>query len=187
MAIWAVSIAMALLLSSQVASTSSPTSLIKDVCASGRFNHTYYKFCLETLPSEPRVLSAANLVSISNALINAGISKAMKTQSYARKLLKRSGLKPDYRYVLQQCDAAYNYYRASFGSALKEVKEKDYQTANYDLRVTVADDIKGQCQKSLDSKKIKDGVISKGNDLMILFGEVAAQAVNRLPPHKRIR
>ncbi|XP_073020915.1 uncharacterized protein [Primulina eburnea] len=185
----AVSIAMitflasALVLSSipEVASTS-PSPLIKDVCGSTakEIKALDPKICAETLVSEPRVVAASNLVSMSIALLEAGISNATKTRSYVQKLLKRRGLKPDYKYVLQQCDGGYENFGWSFVSALGEVKEGEYDTATYDIKVGYTDNI-DECQNALSSKNVRDYAISRGNDFLVLIGEVGFNTVNRLP------
>ncbi|XP_075483836.1 uncharacterized protein LOC142523997 [Primulina tabacum] len=191
MADGAVSIAMitfllsTLLLSSipEVAICTSPSPLIKDVCGStAKEVKLDPKICAETLVSEPRVVAASNLVSMSIALIEAGISNATKTRSYVQKMLKRRGLKPDYKYVLQQCDSGYEHFGWSFASALGEVKEGEYDTATYDIKVGYTDNI-DECRNALSSKNVKDGAISRGNAFLFLIGEVGFNTVDRLPSH----
>ncbi|XP_073304690.1 uncharacterized protein [Primulina huaijiensis] len=117
---------------------------------------------------------------MSIALIEAGISNATKTRSYVQKLLKRRGLKPDYKYVLQQCDSGYEHFGWSFASALGEVKEGEYDISTYDLQVGSTDNI-DECRNAMSSKNVRDVAISRGNDFLFLIGEVGINTVDRLP------
>ncbi|XP_073304689.1 uncharacterized protein [Primulina huaijiensis] len=162
----------------KVASIAPASSLIKDVCV-GRELPIDFNLCVEILNSEPRVVSASDLTSIAIAITEAGLSKAKKTQWYVRKLQKQPGRTPDYGYVLQQCNAAYELYLVHFRNALDTVKYEDYLSAAYNLKAGYTDDI-NQCRNAQSSRKVKDAVISKGNELMLMFADVAFQTVDRL-------
>ncbi|KZV20085.1 invertase inhibitor [Dorcoceras hygrometricum] len=183
----AVSIAMAffasaILVSSftQVAGASSSTPIIRDVCAStGKQFQLDNKFCIETLSSESRIVAATDLVKMSLALIEAAMSNAAKTRDYVKNMLKQPGLKPDHRYVMQQCDIGYSNCYLSFGSALGETQEKEYFTATYDVKIAFTDNV-DFCRNALTSTKIQDEVLSRGNNFIYVFGAVAFDSLDRL-------
>ncbi|XP_073120969.1 uncharacterized protein [Henckelia pumila] len=174
-------LASALFLSSVPKVAGCNSSLILDVCGSTRKEvNLDQRICVATLESEPGVVAAKDLVSVSIALLEAGISNATKTRSYVQKLLKQPGLKPDHKYVLQKCDRGYEHFGWSFGSALGEVKEKEYDTATYDIKIGYTDNI-DECRNALSSKNVKDVAVSKGNEFIYVFGSVAFNTVDRLP------
>ncbi|KZV20084.1 invertase inhibitor [Dorcoceras hygrometricum] len=172
--------ASAILVSSftKVVGASSSTPMIRDACARTR-HQIDLEFCIETLASEPRIVAARDLVKMSLALIEAAMSNATKTRDYVKKLLKQPGLKPDQRYVMQQCDSGYSDCYISFRSALTEAQGKDYVTATYDVKIAFTDNV-DSCRNALTSKKISDGVLSRGNEFIYVFGAVAFDSLDRL-------
>ncbi|XP_073133762.1 uncharacterized protein [Henckelia pumila] len=175
-------LASTLVLSSVPQVASSPSPLIDDVCGSTSKEIKEFdtKMCIKTLESEPRIAAAKDLLSISIALLEFAISNVSKRQlSYVQKQLKQTGLKADYKYVLQTCEDAYKGFVSSFQSARGEIPGEP-DTATYDIMIGYSDDI-DTCRNAITSKKISDAEIWKGIHFANLIGQVSFNTVGRLP------
>lgn len=166
---------LSILLLFSTSNANSSSTLIERVCSSTR-NDFNLKSCVKVLQSEPRVASTTNLFDLSVGIIKSGISRATRTSRHVNSTLNKSSTNPNLKGALQDCKLAYDWIIGSFKSALGEVKEKEYQTATYDLLIGGTDNVI-YCEKAVASEGIKDEIILRGNKLAKIFGLSAFEAV----------
>ncbi|KAK6118773.1 hypothetical protein DH2020_047464 [Rehmannia glutinosa] len=155
------------------------SSLIEKACSDPRI-HSDLKLCIRILQSYPKIVSVANLLDLSIAIMETGISNATNTLAYVENLLNKSNVGPNLKGALKECKSSYDAVIVSFKSALNEIRwDKDYRTATYDLQIGSIDDIQ-LCLDNVASGKIKDGNILSGNKVVPIFGLSAYQVVDSL-------
>ncbi|RYQ93063.1 hypothetical protein Ahy_B09g099324 [Arachis hypogaea] len=130
--------------------------------------------CMDIMRSNPKMLSAKNIVQLSQAILELGISKGKEGQKFLKELAKKSKSP-----ALEQC-AGFDYdgVVGSFKSALGEIKE-DPMTANYDAKV--ASDGPDTCDRGLESEKIVNPAITELNKEIRLLSGIAFAATNFIP------
>lgn len=156
----------------------SSSALIKKACSTGRENFDV-NFCIHILQSQPTIASATNLFDLSIGIINSGIAASTNLRTHVESVLKKGTTDPNLRGALQDCKSSYDAVIVSLGSALGETKEKEYETATYDLLLAGTDNIQ-VCENIVASRKVKDEIILSGNKIVSTYGLSAYEAVEAL-------
>lgn len=133
--------------------TTTLTKLILEACATSSkdWNQT---LCLETLESNPWITSSPDMVTLAITIIEAGLENSTGTRSHIHNMLKNRDLEPGLNLALKSCASLYDLTIGSFKSALVEVKEMEYEMANYD--VFIAEDYVDNCAKESGFYEVSD-------------------------------
>ncbi|KAJ9146100.1 hypothetical protein P3X46_028410 [Hevea brasiliensis] len=143
-----------------------PQSLLEDIC-----NHTKNpKFCLTTFQSDPRTSSAKDVLSLAKIGLELAMKDSAKTQRYIHVLSTSKRTEPIFKPALNECVEEYKRVAASFRSAYLEVKDGEYETANYDT--LTAADYAGNCEKVLANAKAHIQSVSDGIQVTKYFSSI---------------
>ncbi|KAL1308844.1 hypothetical protein AAHE18_17G134200 [Arachis hypogaea] len=130
--------------------------------------------CMDIMKSNPKMLSAKNIVQLSQAILELGMNKGKEGQKFLTELAKKSK-----SLALQQCTGFdYDSIVGSFKSALGEIKE-DPMTANYDAKVT--SDGPDTCNKGMANEKIVNPAITELSKEIRLLSGIAFATTNFIP------
>lgn len=171
-----------------VASASRPPPLVRRACSNASVNIDT-ELCMKVLGSVPSVASARDLVGLSVSIIEAGISNSTNTRSHVEHVLNRTGGgKQGAKEAFEECKVAYDQIVVRFGSALREVKVKEYLAPTYDL-LTASTDCVSSCRRAMERADVADEIVSRGNRIVPVFGISAFSVVGELdqltPPPRR--
>ncbi|WCJ43323.1 hypothetical protein M5689_024070 [Euphorbia peplus] len=160
----------------QVAGVKSPSPsppnippLVKKLCAKTAASEG---FCIKTLTSDKLSWQAKNFVDLTKIFLSSGKKHAQNTQNYIDGLAKKKGATPKSIKALNACGQQYSHIFANFNSALGEVEDGDYLTANYDVMVS-SDDI-NMCKSFLSDAKLSIKGISDAYKVTNYFINIGA-------------
>ncbi|EPS73413.1 hypothetical protein M569_01358 [Genlisea aurea] len=154
------------------------SDLIKKACTIDR-GTVDLDICIATLGSYDQISTATTMQTIAVHIAQVGISNSTATRSYIEESLAKPQAAST-KATLEDCKEAYDTVIPSFNSALGEIKkDKEYQTATYDLLLAATDYV-GECEKSVVNNKMVDQVIQSGNKAVEVFALSAYQIASDL-------
>ncbi|KAL1533463.1 hypothetical protein AAHA92_33343 [Salvia divinorum] len=153
--------------------------LIQRACSNSSINIDT-KLCLRILPFIPRISSAKDLLNLSIAIMESGVSYSTNTLAHVEHVLKRTRAKTGARAdAFGQCKVAYGQVVERFTSALEEVRRREYVAPTYELLTASTDCIKN-CGSALALAKVEDKIIWRSGKIMPIFGLSAFSVIDEL-------
>ncbi|XP_050226024.1 pectinesterase inhibitor 1-like [Mercurialis annua] len=130
-----------------------PSPLCKTICD----KTSNPSFCMKTLMSDKRTSQAKDVLSLAKIALDLGSKDSTRTRDQINSLIR--GAKEPFKAALKECVNQYSSTAGCFRSALAEVEQGDYKTANYD--VSVITDNTGLCMTAMAKAKARIASVSK--------------------------